>query len=50
MSDKELMVFSTLEDIVFSIELIISRFEKIESSDDFLDGDGLEKGLKILIN
>jgi len=43
MSDKELMVFSTLEDIVFSIELIISRFEKIESSDDFLEGDGLEK-------
>jgi len=43
MSDKELMVLSTLEDIVFSIELIISRFEKIESSDDFLEGDGLEK-------
>lgn len=27
MSDKALMVLSTLEDIVFSIELIISRFE-----------------------
>ena len=43
MSDKELMVLSTLEDIVFSIELIISRFETIKSSDDFLEGDGLEK-------
>jgi len=43
MSDKVLMVLSTLEDIVFSIELIINRFEKIQSSDDFLEGDGLEK-------
>lgn len=43
MSDKELMVLSTLEDIVFSIELIISRFETIESSDDFLEESGLEK-------
>ncbi len=43
MSDKELIILSTLEDIVFSIELIISRFETIKSSDDFLDGDGLEK-------
>ena len=43
MSDKELMVLSTLKDIVFSIELIISWFETIKSSDDFLEGDGLEK-------
>lgn len=43
MSDKKLMVLSTLEDIVFSIELIISRFETIESSDDFLERSGLEK-------
>ena len=44
MSDKGLMLVSTLEDIIFSIELIIKRFEKIESSDDFLaDEDGLEK-------
>ncbi|HGZ70766.1 MAG TPA: DUF86 domain-containing protein [Campylobacterales bacterium] len=44
MSDKQLMVLSTLEDIQFSIELIMKRFEKINSSDDFLaDEDGLEK-------
>jgi hypothetical protein len=36
MSDKQLMVLSTLEDIQFSIELIMQRFKKIESSDDFL--------------
>jgi len=34
----------TLEDILFSIELTIKRFEKINSSDDFLaNEDGLEK-------
>ncbi len=43
MSDKELILLSTLEDIVFSIELILSRFEKIKSCDDFLEEDGLEK-------
>lgn len=29
MSDRELMVISTLEDIIFSIELILKRFEDI---------------------
>ena len=44
MSDKQLMILSTLEDIKFSIELIIKRFEKIDSSDDFLaDENGLDK-------
>jgi len=44
MSDRELMILSTLEDIRFSIELIIKRFEKIDSSDDFLaDENGIEK-------
>ena len=44
MSDKELMVISTLEDIIYSIELILDRFESIKSSDDFLADDiGLEK-------
>ena len=44
MSDKELMVISTLEDIVYSIHLILERFEPISSSDDFLDDSvGLEK-------
>lgn len=44
MSDNQLMTLSTLEDIKFSIELIVKRFEKIECSDDFLaDENGLEK-------
>jgi uncharacterized protein with HEPN domain len=44
MSDKNLMILSTLEDIKFSIELILERFEDIETSDDFLDTpNGLEK-------
>jgi len=44
MSDKELMILSTLEDIKFSIKLIMKRFEKINSSDDFLDSEyGLDK-------
>ena len=44
MSDKQLMILSTLEDIQFSIELIMKRFKNIDSSDDFLaDENGLEK-------
>jgi len=44
MSDKQLMVLSTLEDILFSLELIDKRFAGIGSSDDFLiDENGLEK-------
>ena len=44
MSDKELMVLSTLEDIIFSIKLIQNRFKSIKSSNDFLIDDvGLEK-------
>ena len=44
MSDNNLMVLSMLEDIKFSIELILKRFETINSSDDFLaDENGLEK-------
>jgi hypothetical protein len=30
MSDKKLMILSTLEDIQFSIELILKRFKVIE--------------------
>ncbi len=38
------MVLSKLEDIQFSIELIMKRFRHIKSSDDFfVDEDGLEK-------
>ena len=44
MYDNELIVLSTLEDIYFSIELIVKRFKRIDSSDDFLaNEDGLEK-------
>ena len=44
MSDKDLMVLSTLEDIVYSLKLIQDRFVSIQSSDDFLvDSNGLEK-------
>ncbi|SFV68055.1 protein of unknown function DUF86 [hydrothermal vent metagenome] len=44
MSDKLPMILSTLEDIIFSLELIAKRFESIHSSDDFLaDENGLEK-------
>ena len=44
MSDRQLMILSLLEDIQFSIELILKRFEKIGSSDDFLaNEEGLEK-------
>ncbi len=44
MPDKDLMAISTLEDIKFSIELILKRFENIEDSDAFLANEyGLEK-------
>ena len=44
MSDKEQMVLSTLEDIKYSLELILQRFNAIHTSDDFLaDENGLEK-------
>ena len=43
MSDKDLITLSTLEDILFSIKLILKRFESIKSSSDFLEDDGLEK-------
>ena len=45
MSDKQKMILSTLEDIKYSIELIISRFENINSADDFLAN---ENGLLLL--
>ena len=45
MSDKEKMTLSTLEDIKYSIELIIFRFENINSADDFLAN---ENGLLLL--
>ena len=45
MSDKDLMILSTLEDIEHSIELILSRSEKIKSSDEFLAN---EEGLILL--
>ncbi len=38
------LILSTLEDIDFSIKLIIKRFDGIKSDDDFLkDDEGLEK-------
>ena len=38
------MILSTLEDIVFSLELIKTRCKNIHNSDDFLNSDtGLEK-------
>ena len=44
MSDKQLMILSTLEDIRDSIELIIKRFEEIKTPDDFVEDDnGLMK-------
>jgi len=44
MSDSDLIVVSTLKEILYSIGLIQSRFQTISSSDDFLeDGMGLEK-------
>jgi len=44
MSDKKLIVLSTLEDIIYSIKLIKKRFRNINCSDDFLvDENGLDK-------
>jgi len=44
MSDRDLMIVSTLEDIKFSIELIVSRFKDINVVNDFLkDENGLQK-------
>ena len=44
LDNKEIMILSTLEDIQYSLELIVSRCEKINSSDDFLkDEVGLER-------
>lgn len=44
MSDRDVIVISTLEDILFSIQLILKRFETIHSIDDFIESDeGLEK-------
>ncbi len=45
MSDKDLMILSTLEDIEHSIELILARSEKIKNSDEFLAN---EEGLILL--
>ena len=36
MSDKTLMVLSTLEDIDMSIDMIVQRFQAIKTVDDFL--------------
>lgn len=42
--DKTRMILSTLDDIIYSIELINKRFNNIKTSDDFLKNDsGLEK-------
>jgi len=38
-SDKQRMILSTLDDIRISLELIIQRCQKINSSDDFLEND-----------
>ncbi len=44
LDDKTRMILSTLEDIIYSIELINKRFVEIKVSDDFLKDDmGLEK-------
>ena len=44
LDDKTRMIISTLEDIIYSLDLIIKRFKDIEVSDDFLKDDiGLEK-------
>jgi len=43
-SDKDKMLLSTLEDIVYSLQLIEKRFASIKSSDDFLEDENkLEK-------
>jgi len=44
MSDTDIIVLTTLKDILYSIRLIQSRFQAISSSDDFLEDEvGLEK-------
>ena len=45
MSDKDLMTLSTLDDIKHSIDLIVFRFQHINSPDDFLAN---ENGLLLL--
>ncbi len=43
-NDKTQMILSTLDDIIYSLELIQTRSKNINSSDDFLkDADGIEK-------
>ncbi|WP_226966427.1 HepT-like ribonuclease domain-containing protein [Sulfurimonas sediminis] len=39
LSDKQRMILSTLDDIRISLELIIQRCQRINSSDDFLKND-----------
>ncbi|MEN4046636.1 MULTISPECIES: DUF86 domain-containing protein [Sulfurimonas] len=39
LNDKQRMILSTLDDIRISLELIIQRCQKINSSDDFLEND-----------
>ena len=44
MFNKNKLIVSTLEEIIFSIELILKRFQNITCVDDFLQNDeGLEK-------
>lgn len=44
LNDKNAMILSTLEDIKYSLDLILGRMVGINSSDDFLKDDiGLEK-------
>lgn len=44
MSEKTLMVLSTLEDIDMSIDMVIERFKAIKTSDDFLsNAENIEK-------
>ena len=44
MSDKTLMVLSTLEDIDMSIDMVIERFKAIKTVDDFLSSsENIEK-------
>ena len=44
MSEKTLMVLSTLEDIDMSIDMVIERFKAIKTSDDFLSSaENIEK-------
>jgi len=42
MCDNDILVLSTLNEIKFSIILILTRFEKIETSDDFMNEENLE--------